>query len=170
MNRLLVAVLAAGGVVMAVTVWHTLPRTKSAAAIDPSKYKYMHCPECMRESLYSSSAADTPCLRCDKKMVPTVESIKAQAGRANPWRRMAALLLTEAVFILGVIVYILYNPSPPPEEEEYYVYCPNKRCGRKMAYPARRAGAKVRCPLCKTAFTNPSVPTDARRQESECHG
>src|SRR3954465_7444473 len=118
MNRLLFAVLTAGGLVMAVTVWVTFPRAKSAPAVDPSKYKFMHCPECRRESLFSRNAKDTHCLRCDKEMVPTVESIRAQAGQHSPLRRMAALLLTEAVLILAAVVFILYNPPAPPLEDE----------------------------------------------------
>ncbi len=165
MNRLLIAILAAGGLVIAVTIWLTFPRSK-AELVDPSKYQFMHCPECKRETRYSPNAKDMHCLRCDKEMVPTTESIKAQAGRPNPIRRMAALLLTEAVVIMAAVVYLLYNPPPPREEDQYYVYCPNRRCGRKMAYPASRAGAKVACPLCRTAFTNP-MPSE--QPDSECH-
>ncbi len=44
----------------------------------------------------------------------------------------------------------------------YYTYCPNRKCKRKMRYPANRAGLKAQCPLCKTTVINPTVEEQER--------
>src|SRR5262245_21985280 len=103
MNRLVVLVLLVGGVIIALTIWLTLRPGMAATKVDPSNYRFHHCPECMRESMYSPSAGDAICARCGKKLVPTVESVKESTGRHSPWRRSVAYVLTECVCVLAVV-------------------------------------------------------------------
>lgn len=159
MNRILLLVLAIGGLIIGGTIWRTFPRTPKSIG-DPAKFRYMHCPECHRESMYSPDGIEKPCMYCDKPLVATVESIKV-TGTHSPLRRMLAYVLVESVALMGAVVYLLYNPPPPPDMEFYYTRCPNLKCNRKMRYAANRAGAEVQCPLCKTKFLNPTLEEQA---------
>jgi ribosomal protein S27E len=156
MNRRVLLVVAVGVSVLVATVWLTFPRKAKSVVRDASLLRYMHCPNCLRESLYSPAAFDTPCLYCNKQLVATEESIKL-TGVRNPYSRMLALILVEANCILGIVVCLLYFPPAPPEMEQFYTNCPNRKCKRRMRYPANRAGAEAQCPLCKTRFVNPTV-------------
>lgn len=164
MNRILVVVLAVGGLIIAATIWRTYPRAPKSAG-DPSQFRFMHCPEFKRESTYSAVGFEKPCMYCDKPLVGTVESIKV-TGTSNPWKRMLAYVLAESVGLMGAVVYILYNPPPSPEMEFYYTRCPNLKCNRKMRYSANRAGAEVQCPICKTKFLNPTLEEQAAAKRS----
>src|SRR5262245_3679747 len=75
MNRLAIAIVVVGTLTIGITIWQTLPKKRSTAVVDPSKYRYMHCPDCQREQIYSPTASDM-CLRCSKRMIPTAESVR----------------------------------------------------------------------------------------------
>ncbi len=165
MNRLVVLVLAIGAIAIGATVWAVFPR-KPKAVDDPRKYHFMHCPECLREQVYSARGLDTKCPECDKTLVPTEKSIK-ETGTGAAYKRMLVYVLAESVAILGALVYILYNPPPPKEMEQYYTRCPNRKCKRRMRYPASRAGMMAQCPRCKTTFCNPTVEEQELIEKSE---
>jgi hypothetical protein len=160
MNRVHLLVLTVGVSVIVGTAWLTFPR-QARSKRDPSKFRFMHCPQCMRESMYSPSGYEKPCMHCDKPLVATVESVSITGASRNPYGRMFALILVEANVVLGILVYLLYHPPPPPETVQYYTNCPNRKCKRRMRYPANRAGAEAQCPLCKTRFVNPTLEEQA---------
>ena len=81
MERKYLFILIPGFLLIVATAWFTYPPSKPKSIGDPSKYRYMHCPECNRESMYSPTAFEKPCLYCDKALVATEESIK-QTGNA----------------------------------------------------------------------------------------
>jgi hypothetical protein len=65
------------------------------------------------------------------------------------------LALGVAAMVAGGVLW--RKLARPPEKEALFVFrCPE--CSRKLHYPARQAGRKARCPICKKPFTFPGVP------------
>ena len=159
MSRTILAIIGAGLVVIAVSVWATVPRPKKKTGSDPTAYRYSHCPQCHRESNYSLATIDKPCLYCDKALVPTAESIKVTGTSRNLYGRMLALILFEVDCVLGLIVLLSYRSMSAREVEYFYTGCP--KCHRRIRYPAHAAGAEGTCPTCKTRFANPSEAEQA---------
>ena len=160
MTRTVIATLVVGCMVIATTAWLTLPRNSKQKG-DPSKFRFMHCPKCLRESTYSPEGIEKPCLYCEKPLVGTIESVRISGPLHSQYKRMVAFLLVEVNCLLGIVVYLLYHPPSAGEQEFYYTECPKRSCRRRMRYAAGRAGAKAQCPLCKTKFINPTLEDQA---------
>jgi uncharacterized paraquat-inducible protein A len=153
MNRKHIA-LGVALLVMAGTVWFTLPADKARPEGDPSKYRFLHCPECQRENMYSPGAAEQPCRYCEKKLVPTVDSVKQPgAAGSSPYNRMGILLLVEA-FVLLALTWLLFRPRPEDQDANYlYINC--DRCRQKIRYHVNQVGQAAMCRRCKHAFRYP---------------
>jgi|HubBroStandDraft_4_1064222.scaffolds.fasta_scaffold297222_2 hypothetical protein len=147
-------VIGVGAIIVAATLWHLWPQSASSG-----DYKFMHCEVCGFETAYNPKTAGLQCPHCKPpnfgRLIPTQESVSED--RPSPYRKIIAVLMAEAVCILGALVFFLYHPPPPPDRVYYYTHCPNIKCRRKMRYPASRAGAPAQCPLCKTTLVNPTV-------------
>src|SRR5262249_6332751 len=97
MDRKYLTILLPGAILVAVTVWLTYPESKTKSIGDPSKYRFMHCPECKRESIYSPSAFEKGCRDCDKSLIGTETSIKQNGTVASPFNRMFLYVFVELV-------------------------------------------------------------------------
>jgi ribosomal protein S27E len=158
MNRKIGFVLAAAVVVMAATAWAAYPSRKRATG-DPSKYRYMHCPKCGREKMYTPAAAEQPCLYCEKPLVPTEESI-LQTGREpnNPYGKMFLALYAE---LLAVMAAVWYISKPRPEQaDEDFLYLNCQKCRQKIRYREQQIGLAAMCRRCKHAFLYPPEGED----------
>lgn len=156
----IIVTFAVAAVVMTATVYYLRPKTSAKS----SEFRFMHCDLCGAELVYNPKLAGSRCPRCQPpkigKLIPTTESIGA--GGSNPWRRVNIFLSFEAVFLLGAIVYLLYNPPKPREPNYLYTRCP--KCKRRLKYPQERAGGEGRCPACKTLFGYPLFGTEPATQ------
>jgi hypothetical protein len=86
-------------------------------------------------------------------LVATRDSI-AGGGTGSPWRSLVIALSIEVVLLLGAVVLIL--SFPPKSVHVLYGYTQCNNCGRKLKFPARRAGKGAGwCPLCKAMFAYP---------------
>ena len=151
--RKYVVTLAVGAVVLAATTLLTGPGAPRRAR-DPSRYRYVHCPDCLREKLYTPDALDVPCAYCDKRLVPTETSVGDRADRAGRYGTMYSLLGVEAVALMAVLLY-LARPRPPGEDEFLYIAC--EKCTQKIRYLERQIGQTAMCPRCKSTFVCPEA-------------
>jgi Zn finger protein HypA/HybF involved in hydrogenase expression len=149
MNPKLISVLVLGAAAIAVTAWGTYPRKPRTA--EKADYKYMHCPECERESPYSDAPINEKCPRCDKRMVPTEESIKT-TGRSSPYTRMFLAVYAEVLALMAAVWFVT---RPRPEGEIEYLYIRCEKCRRKLRYRETQVGRPGACPRCKRAFVFP---------------
>jgi|GEM_PF-3242918 ribosomal protein S27E len=155
MNRRVLFTLVVGTFVVAITVAATYPRADSKPpAADTSRFRFMHCPECDRETKYSSREVDERCPRCDKKMIPTIESIAVTGKHNSRFKLMFALVLMKLCAIMAAALLVKHLPGQL-QNEFYYVNC--QKCGQKIRYNEGKVGRSAACPRCKGMFTFPPV-------------
>lgn len=153
MGRKILAILAAGATLIAGTVWVTYPSSKPKSIGDPAKYRFMHCPECNRESMYTPAAYEKPCPYCDKSLIATEVSIKESGGAGNPFNQMFLCVLTELIAIMGGIWFVT-RPRPKNLDEDYlYINC--EKCRQKLRYHVAKIGQMAMCSRCRHPFIYP---------------
>lgn len=153
MNRKLLSVLAAGALIMAGTAYMAYP-SKPKSLVDPSNCKYMHCPKCMKEKMYSPAGIDIPCPYCEKPLIATAEAVtKSGSAPSNPYSRLYMLLLVEVVLLLAAIWYVTRPKAIHGDEEYFYFNCP--KCSQKLRYREYQIGLQAQCRRCKKAFLYP---------------
>jgi hypothetical protein len=157
MNRTLSSILSVGIIVIGLTVWLTWP-TAPRTPGDPSRYKFLHCPQCEREDRYTPAAAEKACLYCEKELVPTEQSIKDRGGRPSPYGRMFTLVAAELIALMALVLFLGRARWGDAADEYYYFNC--GRCRQKIRYRIRQVGLAAICPRCKAAFTYPEVSED----------
>lgn len=153
MSRNLLLVLGAGGLIIAATVWATLPSTPKSSG-DPARFRFLYCPNCGREKPYTPVEKDQQCLYCDKAMIGSAESVKQSRG-AGPYSQMIMLVFTEVVGLM-FLIWLVARPRPADPREEYiYTYC--ESCRQKIRYRERQVGLTALCPRCRQPFTFPEL-------------
>jgi hypothetical protein len=160
MNRKYIVVLVAGALVMATTAWVLFPPRKPKSVGDPSTYKFMHCPKCFREKMYTPDVADKLCLYCDKPMVPTTERFsESNAAKAkSPYGLMFALLYVELLAVMAAIWWMSRKRTIDGDGESLYMNCP--KCKQKIRYHERQIGYAAMCRRCKNSFIYPALATE----------
>jgi ribosomal protein S27E len=152
MNSKYIFVFALSAAMMAATAWATFPgKTRSLG--DPSKLRYMHCPECERESMYSPAASEKPCQYCDKSLVPTEDSIKVTGAGGSPYTRMFLAIFVE---VLGLMAIVWLMGRKRHEKEEGFLYMNCDSCRQKIRYREGQIGQVAMCRRCKSPFLYPS--------------
>jgi DNA-directed RNA polymerase subunit RPC12/RpoP len=143
-----------GVLVLSLTAWKTHPGKPKRSLLDPSKSKYMHCPECDAESAFSLDDVEKPCMQCwyDGGLVATADSLK-NSKQGSRYGKMVAFLLPELVLFLAALWFVL-RPRPDQGEVGYrYMRCPN--CSQKLRYREAQVGGMGACSRCKRAFRFP---------------
>jgi DNA-directed RNA polymerase subunit RPC12/RpoP len=155
MNPRLLLVIGLGAAVLATTAWLRYPGVPKSL-VDPTKRRFMHCPECGRERMYHPDFFDQPCPYCEKRLVATEESIKSKnGGPTSRFGLMASLLGAEVVGLMAAILFVVKMRPRTPEDEEYYFNC--ARCGQKIRFRLAQVGLAAICPRCKRAIVFPEV-------------
>ena len=154
MHRKYVITLGVGAVVLALTALIASPGRPRRAA-DPSRYRYVHCPECMREKTYTPDALDLPCQYCDKRLVPTELSVGDRNARTGKYGQMISLLVVELVALMGVILFLARPRTAGPDADFLYIAC--EKCTQKIRYLERQIGQTAMCPRCKSTFVCPEA-------------
>ena len=153
MNRKLLSLLAAGLLILAGTAYLAYP-SKPKSLVDTSKAKYMHCPKCMKEKMYTPAGIDIPCPYCEKPLVATTESVtKSGSTPSSPYSQLYMLLLVESVLLLAALWYVTRKKSADGEEEFFYFNCP--KCSQKIRYHQHQVGIQAQCRRCRKAFVYP---------------
>lgn len=154
MNRQIIFTVAAGALLIAITGWVAYPAAPKKAAEDPSKHRFMHCPECKRETIYSIAGPNQVCPRCDKKYVATAQSIKSATPAHNRFKPMVALILVELYAVAGAILVITRRRSQA-EDEFYYFNC--GKCRQRIRYREKQIGLGAMCRRCRQPFRYPEI-------------
>src|SRR5262249_33164798 len=134
------------------SLWALYPRTPQ---LDPSKYKFLHCPKCGREFPYAPELDGKPCSRCLPDfiaLVPTAESVAQGGGLQNPFGRMLAVIIVELNILMVAVLYVESSSRrarAKAQEEQAYLYFRCIHCRRKLRFAASKAGQKGQCPRCK---------------------
>lgn len=153
MDHKLFTVLATGLLIMAGTAYLAYP-SKPKSLVDLSKAKYMHCPKCMKEKLYTAAGIDIPCPYCEKPLVATTESVtKSGSSPSSPYSQLYLFLLVEAVLLLAVVWYVTRPKAIQGDEEYFYFNCP--KCRQKIRYRQHQVGVQALCRRCRKAFVYP---------------
>jgi ribosomal protein S27E len=153
MNRKTLSVLAVGLLIMAATGYLAYPSQPKSLA-DLSKAKFMHCPKCMREKMYTPAGIDIPCAYCEKPLIATTESVTKTGNKpASPYSQLTMLLLVEVVLLMGAIWYVTRKKTADVEEEYFYFNCP--KCKQKIRYRQHQIGVTAQCRRCRKAFVYP---------------
>jgi hypothetical protein len=142
-----------GIIVILLTIRLLRPRPEA-----PGDAKFMHCDVCKQEMLYNPKLAGGKCPRCQPPKIGTLIATKSSVGQGygNPWRQLNIALGFEGIILLGAVVWILSTP-PRGAGQIQYAYTQCKNCGRRLRFPAHRAGAGAGwCPLCKAMFRYPT--------------
>lgn len=156
MNRKLTSILLGGASIIAITAILTYPRQTRSVG-DPSKFRYLHCPECKREKMFSVKGMDEKCLYCDKPLVGTSESIK-QTGVDSPHRLMVSLVIAELLAIMAAIWFVSRPRPQDPEDNFLYINC--GKCKQKIRFRRNQVGQRAMCRRCKHTFIYPEEETD----------
>lgn len=153
MKASLLSVLAAGALVIGATAWATYPRRTQQPAAGGTNYKYMHCPECDRESAYSAAALELGCLRCGKPLVPTAESVGTGPKR-SPYTRMFLAVYTEVLALMAAVWFVT---RPRPEGE---ITCTSaaRSAGGSCGTARRRSAGRGRARGANTRSCSPRTP------------
>jgi len=153
MNRKLLSVLAVGVLIMSVSTYLAYP-SKPKSLVDSSKAKYMHCPKCLKEKMYTPAGIDIPCPYCEKPLIATAESVtRSGSSASSPYSQLYMLLLVEVVLLLAAIWYITRKKSEDGDEEFFYFNCP--KCKQKIRYREHQVGVQAQCRRCRKAFVYP---------------
>lgn len=153
MNRKLLSVLAAGVLIIAATAYQTYP-SKAKSLVDLSKAKYMHCPKCIKEKMYTPAGFDIPCPYCEKPLVATTEPVtKSGSAPSSPYNQLFLLLLVEVVILLAAIWFVTRPKALQGDEEYFYFNCP--KCTQKIRYREHQVGSQAQCRRCRKAFVYP---------------
>jgi ribosomal protein S27E len=137
-------ILILGLVAMGGIIWATYPR-RLAEEVGP--YKYVHCPNCRRESMYSNLEQFSMCKVCGEKLIPTVKSIQ-ETGRAhNPYTKMFLCIYAELVVIMGLVCFVTRPRDKISDETFFHLRC--ERCKQKIRFTESQVGGKAKCPRCK---------------------
>jgi len=153
MNRKLLSVLAVGVLIMAGTAYLVYP-SRSKSLVDLSKAKYMHCPKCIKEKMYTPAGFDIPCPYCEKPLVATTESVTNSGSTpSSPYTQLYMLLLVEVVILLAAIWYVTRPKALHGDEEFFYFNCP--KCKQKIRYRQHQIGLQAQCRRCRKAFVYP---------------
>lgn len=157
MNRKILIVLIAGASIIAATAWLTYPG-KPARIRDSSNYRYLHCPQCKREKMFSPSALDQKCLYCDKEQVPTEESIAKTGVGPSPFARMFLLIFAELLAIMAAFWLVTRRRGDDGSDEFLYFNC--EKCRQRIRYRLQQIGQSAACRRCKHPFVYPEEDTD----------
>lgn len=136
----------------------------SGSTAKDKKFTHLHCPECLLEMTYLAAKEGQPCPQCGgsgPKLVATVGPYKDRhRGQASIVGKTLVAALVALVLVLAFLYGWVYYLNARRRAEEdarnqpsLVCHCPF--CTRKIGYPARKIGAGVVCPRCKTAFTLP---------------
>lgn len=155
MGKKFLVPIAGGAALIAATVWFTLPGPPRSAG-DPSRARYLYCPNCEREKPYSPLEKDQQCLYCDRPMIGSEVSVK-QARGSNPYGLTLMLVFTEVVGLMFV-AWLLAQRSADPAEEYIYISC--EFCGQKIRYREHQVGNTALCPRCRKPFVFPECEDD----------
>ena len=158
MNRKYAVVLGAFALIMAATAWATYPSSKPKPVADPSKLGYLHCPQCLRERMYTPPDADKPCPYCEKHLVATEESIKKTGEPRNPYGLMFVVMYVELLAAMAVIWFM--SRKRPRSEEEDYLYINCEKCRQKIRYRMQQVGFSAMCRRCGQTFVYPEEGHD----------
>ena len=125
---------------------------------EKADYKFLHCDKCFKEIPFAEHMLEKQCPYCKESMkgtmTPTRESILTHG---SPWRWYYSALSFELVGLLGVVVYVLYNPPREDESKRFeHIKCP--RCRRRLRYLAESEGKTGECPRCHYRFVYQSEP------------
>jgi ribosomal protein S27E len=157
MNHKYAVVLGAFALIMAGTAWATYPSSKPKPASDPSRLRYLHCPQCLRERMYTPQDAEKPCLYCDKRLVATEESIKNTGSPGNPYTLMFVLLFAESVVAMAAVLLVGHNRH---KSEDDYLYINCEKCRQKIRYRVQQVGLAAMCRRCGQTFVYPEEGPD----------
>src|SRR5262245_7620159 len=151
LSRTVIALIV-GILVILGTIWWLRPNVEGGA-----DSKFMHCNVCKQEMIYQPKLAGSRCPRCKPPNIGTLVATRESigAGGGNPWRTLNIAVSIEAIVLLGVVVLILSYPPRAAKLDYGYTQCNN--CGRRLRFPAHRAGNGAGwCPLCKAMFAYPA--------------
>jgi ribosomal protein S27E len=158
MNHKYAVVLGAFALIMAATAWATYPSSKPKPVADPSKLGYLHCPQCLRERMYTPTDADIPCPYCDRRLVATEESIKKTGNPGNPHSFMFVLLFAESVVAMAAVLVVGHKRHKSEEEDYLYINC--EKCRQKIRYRVQQVGLAAMCRRCGQTFVYPEEGPD----------
>jgi ssDNA-binding Zn-finger/Zn-ribbon topoisomerase 1 len=133
----------------------------AASTSERARYSFLSCPKCSFEQPFNEFMLDRPCPKCKRGPLNPARQSSSQAGPLPTTLGGKALLLGLVTVVLAQVViysWLTYARSAGPEEDDEDMYksrCP--RCGRKMLYPASKAGFRVRCYVCKLEFNLPEL-------------
>jgi ribosomal protein S27E len=153
MDRKYLSVLLPGALLIAATAWLTYPPSKPKSIGDPSKFRYMHCPECSRESMYSPAGFEKQCPYCEKSLVGTEQSIKQTGNAPNPFSQMFMLVFVELIVVMACVWYVGRPRPHNPDDEFLYINC--GKCKQRIRYRVEQVGLQAMCRRCKHAFRYP---------------
>ena len=159
MDRKLIAILVSGLVVMALTPWLAWP--SAAKSLPLEERRFLHCPNCEKEGLYSQRAEDEGCKRCGPgfPLVATKEPLKTTGPPPNPYAHLLPLFLIEMTLLLAAILgYLYFGKSAKSDEDYLYTNC--EKCQQKLRYSAERVGRAGVCPRCRRGLVFPAPSAD----------
>lgn len=147
-----------GGVFAVLMLAATLYFTLGGSAKKGEEPRFLHCPNCLNEMMYSAKMSGQPCLACGEKgayLKPTVQSINA------PSRTGSLVAMFFIVFVLGEVVVYLYFLRRQAITSQTAVIprlkCRCPKCKRKIGYPANKVGIEAICPGCRKTLTLPAA-------------
>ncbi|HWY88886.1 MAG TPA: hypothetical protein VNX28_19390 [Gemmataceae bacterium] len=123
-----------------------------------SGFTHMHCSVCGEEIPYIAKLAGNTCAVCDSggTYTPTVGPIKDETSAPSTGAKLMCFLLVAVVLLqglayLGVLRFRTLRKASM-EARNRLLICRCPYCGRKVGFPAGKAGSGGLCPRCKTAF------------------
>ncbi|MBY0232007.1 MAG: hypothetical protein K2W96_22210 [Gemmataceae bacterium] len=163
MDRKLIAILVVGGLVIGITPWLAWPTAHPPPA--PADRRYLHCPKCLAETVYSEKAEEQGCKRCGPDgppLVATKESLKQTGIAPGPWASLLPWLLVESVLLLAaVLAYVTwFKQSAATINEEDYLYTHCAKCTQKLRYHKDKVGRAGVCPRCRRGLVFPPPEPD----------
>jgi hypothetical protein len=154
MRWTLLLVLGTGALVIAGTVWATWPGPPKSIG-DPSKFKFLYCPQCGREKPYTAVEKEQQCIYCEKTMIGSPESMKQKSQGLGPYSEMVMVVFVEVVGLMFAFWLVARPRTADPHEEFIYMFC--ESCRQKIRYRERQVGLMALCPRCKQPFTFPEL-------------
>ncbi len=161
MDRTLIAILGAGVVVVALTPWLAWPAPPKS--VPPEDRRFLHCPNCLKESIYSPKAEEDGCKRCGPEfsLVATKLSLKETGPAADAWATLVPVLLVEFTLLLGAVLgYVYFARQAKKEQDENYLYTDCRKCHQRLRYSPEKIGKAGLCPRCRYGFVFPQPTPD----------
>jgi uncharacterized paraquat-inducible protein A len=164
MDRILISILVSALAIMGVTVW--LAYGSRPPPIPDRDRRFMHCPNCEKESPYEAKRFEKECPYCSQKgLVATKESIRKTGRPDSPFGRMTPPLLVEVTILAAVLYwYASWRLRRAETEGQLHMECGS--CHQRIRYKAERIGQIGKCPRCKRRFYYPPAAPDEDEENS----